>query len=78
MYYKNREDLPKGVRDVLPGHGQDIYKEAFNAAYTEYADPRKRRGNASQVETAARVAWRAVENIYVRGEDGVWRPKTAD
>jgi cation transport regulator len=78
MYYNSRQDLPKGVKDVLPGHAQDIYKEAFNAAFAEYADPTRRRGNESQVETAARVAWAAVENSYQKAENGVWQAKTTD
>jgi cation transport regulator len=77
MFYKSRQDLPKGVKDVLPEHAQDIYKDSFNAAYTEYADPSRRRGNESQVETASKVAWSAVEKTYEKVADGVWRAKAS-
>lgn len=40
---KNLEDLPKGVKDVLPEHAQEIYREAHNNALEQYKDPKKRR-----------------------------------
>jgi len=36
MPYKTNADLPGSVRDHLPPHAQDIYKEAFNGAWEEY------------------------------------------
>jgi len=39
MPYKSISDLPKPVRDHLPKHAQEIFKEAFNSAWHEYADP---------------------------------------
>ncbi len=69
MPYHSNAELPDSVRDHLPKHAQDIYREAFNAAWDEYADPKKRRGDASQEETAHRVAWAAVKGQYEkRGE----------
>lgn len=76
MQYTSVEELPKGVRNVLPPHAQEIYKDAFNSAWVEYADPTKRRGDESQVETASRVAWAAVEKTYEKDYDGKWRAKT--
>ncbi len=32
MPYKAKSDLPDNVRNVLPTHARDIYKEAFNSA----------------------------------------------
>ena len=32
MPYESRSDLPASVREHLPDHAQDIYKEAFNGA----------------------------------------------
>jgi cation transport regulator len=72
MIYKTISELPKGVRDVLPEHGQEIYKAAFNNAFVEYADAAKRREGEGQEETAARVAWAAVEKVYEKGGDGRW------
>ncbi len=42
-YYASNEDLPLLVRDLLPEHGRDIYRAAFNSAWEQYADPSERR-----------------------------------
>ena len=60
MPYRTNADLPESVKNVLPAHAQDIYRDAFNHAWDEYADPAKRRSNASHEETARRVAWGAM------------------
>lgn len=44
---KSMEELPKEVKEVLPEHAQEIYREAHNNALEQYKDPEKRRGNAS-------------------------------
>ena len=75
MPYKSISDLPKPVRDHLPTHAQEIFKEAFNSAWHEYADPDKRRGHDSQEEVAFKIAWAAVKHQYVKGEDGDWHKK---
>ncbi len=42
MPYASNEDLPPPVRDHLPQHAQDIYREAFNHAYAaHWNDPRR-------------------------------------
>lgn len=67
MPYGNNRDLPWSVRGHLPGHAQDIYREAFNHAYATYAaDPRRE-------EIAHRVAWAAVKRSYVKIHDE-WVP----
>ena len=43
MTYEQNSDLPKGVRNNLPAHAQDIYREAFNHAWEQYRSPDKRR-----------------------------------
>jgi len=35
MPYDRRDDLPDSVRDHLPAHAQDIYKEAYNSAWEQ-------------------------------------------
>ena len=75
MPYDNRSDLPDSVRDNLPAHAQDIYKEAFNSAWDQYEDPEDRRGDASREETSHKVAWSAVEGKYEKNEDGRWVSK---
>lgn len=75
MPYKSTSELPDSVRDNLPKHAQEIYKEAFNSAWDHYADPEKRRDDASREETAHRVAWSAVKDQYEKDRDGKWKPK---
>lgn len=48
MPYRNLRELPKGVKNVLPKHAKEIYKEAYNSAWEEYKDPDDRRGGACQ------------------------------
>ncbi len=76
MPYKSNRELPSSVKDNLPDHAQDIYREAFNSAWDEYADPRDRRGDSSQEETAHQVAWAAVKKTYEKDSDsGKWQKK---
>ncbi len=75
MPYKSISQLPDSVRGPLPKHAQEIYKEAFNDAWDEYADPDDRRGDASREETAHRVAWSAVKSSYSKGDDDKWHRK---
>lgn len=74
MPYARKSELPESVRDSLPEHAQEIYREAFNSAWKEYDEPRERRGDASREETAHRVAWSAVKKQYEKS-DGRWRRK---
>ncbi len=77
MVYKRIEDLPDPVRKHLPAHAQEIYKEAFNNASEEYADPKKRRGGSSLEEVTHRVAWAAVKKMYEKDEQsGEWKKRT--
>lgn len=76
MPYNKTSELPTSVRNVLPAHAQDIYKEAFNSAYDEYKSSKDRRGDSDREETAHRVAWNAVKNKYTKGDDNKWHPKT--
>lgn len=73
MPYDKRADLPESVRDNLPAHAQDIYKEAFNSAWEQYKDPDDRRDDASREEVAHRVAWAAVKRSYHKDDDGNWQ-----
>jgi cation transport regulator len=63
MPYSTNQDLPVPVRSHLPGHAQDIYREAFNNAFAQHeGDPR-------QEEAAHRIAWAAVKRFYVKQGD---------
>ena len=65
MFYQRLADLPKGVRDNLPKHGQEIYRAAFNNAWEEYDHDERRAG---------RVAWAAVKEKYKKDEPtGKWK-----
>ena len=75
MPYRTIAELPPAVREHLPKHAQEIYRGAFNGAWSHYADPDKRQGKASREETAHRVAWAAVEQQYEKGADGHWHRK---
>lgn len=75
MPYDKISDLPDSVKDNLPKHAQEIYKEAYNSAWDQYDEPEERRGDASREETAHKVAWSAVKKKYEKGDDGKWREK---
>lgn len=74
MPYDSTSELPQQVRDNLPKHAQEIYKEAFNSAWDDYKDPSDRRGDTSREEAAHKVAWSAVKSEYKK-EDGSWVKK---
>ena len=77
MPYKSKNELPDSVKDNLPEHAQEIYREAYNSAWEQYKDPEDRRGDASREETSHRVAWSAVKEKYEKDEkSGKWKKKT--
>ena len=65
MPYEKLSDLPDSVRNNLPKHAQEIYKEAYNSAEEQYGEE----------ERAHRVAWSAVENKYEKNDQGNWVSK---
>lgn len=65
MPYKSVNDLPDSVKDSLPHHAKEIFKEAFNSASDEY----------DEEETAFKVAWSAVKTKYEKNDDGKWVKK---
>jgi len=68
MTYKKIRDLPDSVRDNLPKHAQEIYKEAFNSALDQYDHNEER---------AHRVAWSAVKKMYQKDDKSdKWVRKT--
>ena len=67
MPYKKLSDLPDSVRDNIPRHAQEIYLAAFNNAWEQYDH---------EEETAHKVAWAAVKNMYEKNEEtGKWHKK---
>ncbi len=65
MPYDTNEELPASVRDHLPSHAQDIFREAFNHAHREH------HGDDA---IASRIAWAAVKRRYEK-VDGAWVPR---
>jgi cation transport regulator len=65
MPYASIADLPQSLREHLPMHAQEIYRSAFNNAWSEY------RAAAEPEQIAHRVAWAAVKRKY-RKQDGDW------
>jgi cation transport regulator len=63
MPYSSNEALPAAVRRHLPQHAQDIYREAFNAAWEQYWPDESR---------AHRIAWAAVKRQYRKDSFGQW------
>lgn len=70
MPYRSNSELPPGVRNHLPDHAQDIYRETFNRVYRAHA------GEADREQRAHMIAWAAVKRSYVKG-DGEWVPRDA-
>ncbi|HIA91681.1 TPA: cation transporter [Candidatus Saccharibacteria bacterium] len=62
MPYSNLSDLPDQVKDNLPHHAQEIYKEAYNSALEQYDDEQR----------SHQTAWAAVKNKYHKNQDGEW------
>jgi len=75
MPYASRDDLPGPVRELLPGHAQDIYRAAFNSAWQHYSEADDRRGDDDREAVAHKVAWAAVKNEYEKDEHGTWLRK---
>ncbi len=67
MVYDSKTDLPDSVKDNLPSHAQEIYKEAYNSASQQYDDE----------ATAHKVAWSAVKKEYKKEGDR-WVKKESD
>ena len=68
MAKKALKIMPKGVAK-LPKHAKDIYLAAFENAWKQYKDPKKRRAGADREETAHKVAWAAVKEDYKKKKE---------
>ena len=69
MHYHCNADLPLFIRESLPLHAQDIYREAYNDACE-----RRRGEDPIEEADAHNLAWAAVERGYVK-EGGEWVPR---
>jgi cation transport regulator len=64
MPYSTNEDLPASVRRSLLAHAQDIYRQAFNNAWTHF-----RGAEAEREGRCHRIAWAAVKRWYHKDDD---------
>jgi len=60
MPYRTNDELPPSVRNHLPRHAMDIYREAFNHAWAQYP---------GDEATPHRIAWAAVKRGYRKAGD---------
>jgi cation transport regulator len=72
MPYKTTKELPETVQKVLPSEAQDVYLGAFNGAYEEYADPKKRTQGGTREAVAHAVAWSTVKKKFRKNEKDRW------
>lgn len=78
MPYTSVDQLPESVKNSLPKHAQDIYRSAFNSAWSEYGPghaTERRNPKDDPEEVAHRVAWAAVKKKYKRIEEGAWKER---
>ena len=76
MPYKDISELSDKVKNYLPEHAQEIYKEVFNNAFEEYKSSKDRDNDSSREETVHKVAWAAVKHKYQKDEmTGNWKLK---
>jgi len=68
MLYFTTDDPPSSIRNHLPEHVQEIYRQAFNHAWEEYSS------DSRQGEIAHRIAWAAVKKAYVK-IGAAWLPR---
>ena len=67
MTYASVQELPEAIQTHMPMHAREIYRAAFNSAWSNYAD----QSPANREQTAHRVAWAAVKRRY-RREGEYW------
>ena len=74
MPYESLEALPSSLKTYLPLRAQEIYREACNAAWEQYADTLSLQGPAAIEEAVSRAAWAAVRRKYRQDPvTGQWR-----
>ncbi len=78
MPYEDIQALPQQLRQQLPLAAQQIYREAFNDAWRQYADLYASDQPAALEEAVSRSAWAAVRRQYrLDRATGRWRRMTA-
>lgn len=65
MPYKDIQELPENIQNVLPKNAQKIWMRAFNSSINEYDE-----------ETAFKIAWYAVKVKYKKTDKGWVKKKS--
>jgi cation transport regulator len=73
MSYRINAELPESIKAGLPDRAQDLYRSAFNSAWSSARLSANVTALACQ-ESAHRFAWSAVRRLYEPAFDG-WKPK---
>ena len=76
MTYDSTDDLPGELREQLPPAAQELFVEAYNAAYAEYSDPDVDTDD-DPADLAREDAWDAVEEEYEE-VDGEYVERSGD
>ena len=76
MTYDSTDDLPGEVREQLPPAAQELFVEAYNAAYAEYSDP-DTDTDGDPADLARQDAWDAVDEEYEE-VDGEYVERSGD
>lgn len=63
-------EAPESTIEKLPRTAQEIFKEAYSAAWDKYRLRRNRRNDVSREEVAQRFAWTAVQQKYEKTAQG--------
>ena len=72
MPYPSIDALPEALRARLPIHAQEIFRAAFNNAWTRW----RALPPPALEERAHRIAWAAVKRRY-RKQGDIWVPREA-
>jgi cation transport regulator len=75
MPYGSIEELPDELQHTLPVHAQEVYKEAFNEAWSTYHNPETKPKDLSREAMSDKIAWQAVEAVYTQDPDNRWVKK---
>ena len=77
MPYESIQALPPALRRQMPLVAQEIFREAYNAAWRQYVDILGQQHPAVLEEAVSRSAWAALRRRYRQDKaTGRWRPAT--
>ena len=65
----SKDNPPEAIKK-LPAHARDIFLEAFNNAWKQYADREDREA------LCFKIGWSAVKKVYKKNADDKWVKKS--